>query len=384
MDRPATQPGWGFLVRMALLGAVLYAATSWVTVFATTSSSAIAGNLRPGVAIPIFFGFAFGPLVGFVVGFGGNLLADTLTGFVQFPLDASSPRALAASLQINWQVANGLLGLIPGFAVLRQWCYQTREGLLKALALTSFAVVGAGLFAAVLDPFVFVYEDQTTIWQTVARDNLPLVLINWIYAAVIVPILLFNYAYRHLYGPAMLRAGLMQRVLLTVVISAAVPIIMLSIFLLEANARLNGGWSGAFGGVFFQLAVTILMTTVFILTNAALMAQSMTRPLIELSASARAMEKNTLTLAQAETLKATTGDDEIAQLSRVFGTMAQEVIQREQELRKHVQELQIMIDEHKRSDQVKEIVETDFFRDLKQKARAMRERGKAQPASTNE
>ncbi|WP_129671903.1 ECF transporter S component [Candidatus Chloroploca sp. Khr17] len=384
MDRPATQPGWGFLVRMALLGAVLYAATSWVTVFATTSSSAIAGNLRPGVAIPIFFGFAFGPLVGFVVGFGGNLLADMLTGFVHFPLDASSPQALAASLQINWQVANGLLGLIPGFAVLRQWCYQTREGLLKALGLTSLAVVAAGLFAAVLDPFVFVYEDQTTIWQTVARNNLPLVLINWIYAAVIVPILLFNYAYRHLYGPAMFRAGLMQRVLLTVVISAAVPIIMLSLFLLEANARLNGGWAGAFGGVFFQLAVTILMTTVFIITNAALMAQSMTRPLIDLSEAARAMEKNTLTVAQAETLKAATGDDEIAQLSRVFGTMAQEVIQREQDLRKHVQDLQIMIDEHKRSDQVKEIVETDFFRDLKQKAREMRERGKAQPASTNE
>jgi nitrate/nitrite-specific signal transduction histidine kinase len=114
------------------------------------------------------------------------------------------------------------------------------------------------------------------------------------------------------------------------------------------------------------------------------MAQSMTSSLINLSEAAQAIEQNSLSAAQATALKTTKGTDEIAQLSRVFGTMAEEVIEREQALRKQVQELQIAIDDHKRSEQVQEIVETDFFRDLKQKARTMRERRTDAPEHTDE
>ena len=66
--------------------------------------------------------------------------------------------------------------------------------------------------------------------------------------------------------------------------------------------------------------------------------------------------------------------DEIGQLARVFKHMAHEVYVREQRLKQQVRDLRIEVDEAKRNKQVKEIVETDFFQDLTQKAQALRKR----------
>ena len=52
--------------------------------------------------------------------------------------------------------------------------------------------------------------------------------------------------------------------------------------------------------------------------------------------------------------------------------MAQTVFAREQRLKRQVQELQIVIDERKRQEQVSELTESDFFRDLAQKATELR------------
>ena len=52
--------------------------------------------------------------------------------------------------------------------------------------------------------------------------------------------------------------------------------------------------------------------------------------------------------------------------------MVGKVAQREQKLKQQVAELQIMIDETKRQEQVSEIVDTDFFRDLQAKAQRIR------------
>jgi putative methionine-R-sulfoxide reductase with GAF domain len=59
---------------------------------------------------------------------------------------------------------------------------------------------------------------------------------------------------------------------------------------------------------------------------------------------------------------------------------ATNVRQRESVLKKQIRELQIEIDESKKSKQVSEIVESDFFRDLQQKAESIRARSRV-PAS---
>jgi hypothetical protein len=90
------------VVYMAV-GAALYAVFSYLfngTVFAVPSVSQVA--LRPAIAIPMFFGYAFGPAVGFFTGAVGNMFGDALTGFGLYP---------------HWSVGNGLVGMIAGMAL---------------------------------------------------------------------------------------------------------------------------------------------------------------------------------------------------------------------------------------------------------------------------
>ncbi len=91
------------VVYMAI-GAALYAIFSYLfngTVFLVPSVSQVA--LRPAISIPMFFGFAFGPAVGFFTGAVGNMFGDALTGF---------------GLSPQWSVGNGLVGMIAGMVML--------------------------------------------------------------------------------------------------------------------------------------------------------------------------------------------------------------------------------------------------------------------------
>ena len=63
-------------------------------------------------------------------------------------------------------------------------------------------------------------------------------------------------------------------------------------------------------------------------------------------------------------LTASRVSDEISTLAHVFEVMIDRIRQREEYLKKQLGELQIVIDEGKRQEQVEELVDSDFFRDL--------------------
>ncbi|MCC7451357.1 MAG: response regulator [Anaerolineae bacterium] len=65
-------------------------------------------------------------------------------------------------------------------------------------------------------------------------------------------------------------------------------------------------------------------------------------------------------------------EDELGQLARVFQRMAQEVYAREQRLKQQVQDLFIVIDDVKKSLQVAEITDTEYFHLLQEKVRQFR------------
>ncbi len=114
-DKPMWQIGTREVVYMAI-GAALYGVLSWVTnIFPLPSISLV--SLRPAVVIPIFFGIAFGPVVGFFSGFMGNVLGDALTGWGVYPL---------------WCVGNGLMGMIPGLI----HAFKDRRAALDAMTYT--------------------------------------------------------------------------------------------------------------------------------------------------------------------------------------------------------------------------------------------------------
>ncbi|MDJ0713234.1 MAG: cache domain-containing protein [Prochloraceae cyanobacterium] len=69
-----------------------------------------------------------------------------------------------------------------------------------------------------------------------------------------------------------------------------------------------------------------------------------------------------------------TRTDELGQLARVFKNMARQVYSREKKLKQQVRKLSIEIDREKRKKQVQEIVETDFFQNLVDRAKTLREK----------
>lgn len=102
-DNDIWEVGTREVVYMAI-GAALYAIFSYLfngTVFVVPSLSQV--SLRPAIAIPMFFGYAFGPVVGFFTGAVGNMFGDALTGF---------------GLSPQWSIGNGLVGFISGLVFL--------------------------------------------------------------------------------------------------------------------------------------------------------------------------------------------------------------------------------------------------------------------------
>lgn len=75
--------------------------------------------------------------------------------------------------------------------------------------------------------------------------------------------------------------------------------------------------------------------------------------------------------------------DEIGQLARVFDRMAVEVQGREEKLKQEVVKLKIEIDRSKQAQQVSEIVDSDFFQDLKAKKEELRKTN-TRPPSIND
>lgn len=65
-------------------------------------------------------------------------------------------------------------------------------------------------------------------------------------------------------------------------------------------------------------------------------------------------------------------EDELGLLARVFQRMVEQVKNREETLKRQVQELRIEIDESKQARRVAEIVSTDYFQNLKHKLKKIK------------
>ena len=89
------------VVYMAI-GAALYGVFNYI--FNTIPMPSISQvSLRPSICIPVFFGYVFGPVVGFFTGAVGNILGDFITGWGVYPA---------------WDMGNGLIGFVPGLVML--------------------------------------------------------------------------------------------------------------------------------------------------------------------------------------------------------------------------------------------------------------------------
>lgn len=140
------------VVYMAI-GAALYAVLNLISnTWLIPGTSNV--SIRPGAVIPIFFGVLFGPIVGFFVGFVGNLISDQLTFGIYW----------------NWEIGNGLIGLIAGLTPMvvrgayRRWPNVVTAAVIAAIGI----VVGLG-FAALTDPLV----SKITVGSAITTEWIP-------------------------------------------------------------------------------------------------------------------------------------------------------------------------------------------------------------------
>lgn len=165
------------LVAMAI-GTALYAAFNvFFNIFQLPGAQLVA--LRPSVSIPMFFGYIFGPLVGFVSGFLGNVISDAISW---------------GGFWWNWDVGNGLMGLIPGLAtyfISKEEVFRGKGYIACILLAVLGSVIGMG-FAAYTD-YLFGYGISTIEEATYALF-IPAALTDAVNGAIITPILVAAYA----------------------------------------------------------------------------------------------------------------------------------------------------------------------------------------------
>jgi len=168
---------WAFGTRevvYAAIGAALYAVLSVATNFLQIPAAANV-SIRPAVAIPMFFGLAFGPWVGLIAGFVGNLISDLVSGY---------------GFWLWWDLGNGLMGFVPGLVYLTMTDFRSTGDLVKAEIMV---VVGAavGMFVASVSEIWVSGIDFTT---SMATNFVPSFISNVVNGLILVPILMIAYA----------------------------------------------------------------------------------------------------------------------------------------------------------------------------------------------
>jgi len=122
----------------------------------------------------MFFGVAFGPIVGFIAGFLGNIISDMLSGY---------------GFWFWWDLGNGIQGLVPGLVALSLVSYKDVMSIVKAEVMVILGVLlGMGL-AALSEMWV----SGTDFATTVSINFVPPVITNLIWGLVLVPILMVAY-----------------------------------------------------------------------------------------------------------------------------------------------------------------------------------------------
>lgn len=158
----------------AAIGAALYAVITWAFNLWQIPG---AGNVgfRPSVVIPMFFGIAFGPIVGFITGFVGNILADLLSGY---------------GFWIWWDIGNGLLGFVSGLFYPMIHDYKATSSLIKGeISVVLGSLIGMGL-ASISEIWVSGADMNTVL----VANFLPAFLTDMVWGLILLPVLMVAYA----------------------------------------------------------------------------------------------------------------------------------------------------------------------------------------------
>jgi energy-coupling factor transport system substrate-specific component len=159
----------------AAIGAALYAVFNVIS-FGFVIPGTQEVSVRPHYGLLTFFGFAFGPVVGFLTGLIGNIVGDFLSGYGAFT-------------SWHWSLANGVAGLIAG--VIGVWA----AGRATSTGSRALWAAVAGVVATVIGFIVIflglIVTPEMSFNAILTTEYFPVILSNSIAAAVVTPILVF-------------------------------------------------------------------------------------------------------------------------------------------------------------------------------------------------
>jgi HAMP domain-containing protein len=338
-------PGAKNIFLAGLIFAVVYGLLNGLSnIFLLPSAPFI--SIRPQIALPIVVGILVHPLAGFLTGFAGNMVGDGISGFGVWTF-------------WNWHIANGLMGWLPGLIAYRgiRRISTVREfGILQmSLVLASASGVGAAVLLDVLFVHFMTFPSSFPSWI------LPAFLTDAVNSFVLVPMILLP----------MGRIGLTLETRTILMITGLLIISILATAGAITWAVLDDLVShGAMVENFYVAAIISVGLLVIGFVASIVFVRKVTDPLTALIHAAELVEQGNYDLDLPD--KVLKRKDELGHLSRAFEQMVRTVHQREQNLLRKVEALQIKIDREKQAQDVSEIVETEYFRALKEKARKFR------------
>lgn len=126
-------------------------------------------------------------------------------------------------------------------------------------------------------------------------------------------------------------------------------------------------------GIFRRMLITFLVCYTFLFILICVVADSVTRRTIKLTSAAHEIGDGNYDQ-DLDEFSEPMLEDEITQLASIFKAMVDKVRTREFKLKQQVSALRIEIDEKRRLEEVREITDNDFFKELTEKAKLIRKR----------
>ncbi len=132
----------------------------------------------PAIAVPIALGAKYGPIVGFLTGFGGKILADAL---------------LYGGVWIFWPIGIGLMGLIAGLNFHKYYPGKYAKG--SNLFRLSLVVLLAAFIGSLIPSLLSIFTDQLGLLFPIIFYSLPLFFIAAFNGVILAPIIVRSIEY---------------------------------------------------------------------------------------------------------------------------------------------------------------------------------------------
>ncbi|MBP7653382.1 hypothetical protein KA977_08160 [Candidatus Dependentiae bacterium] len=303
-------------------------------------------ELRPQVALPMFIGAYLGPLPGFITGLIGDRIGYAFQG-------------LNIYYAWNWSIGNGFIGMFPGVL---KWFKIKEIKSIQDYSILLILIVSASFFPIVFASVIDIIVKNLGFIKIIYTLILPAFITDAVFGLIIVPLMLMTV------NRIRFTIGIRNMLMVTYLLLFSV----LTTYSVSAISMWNNTGQKAFMyNDIYNIGILSLIILLTGLSISVIIVKKIISPVMYLTKSAKEIAEGNYNNISYSNIKINPSD-ELSCLTATFNKMANEIYMREEQLKKEVRELKIEIDKNKQNTEVSKIVDTDYFRDLKNKVKVLR------------